>query len=212
MSCIQQFSDVTKNYLCRFYKILDEMIEGMTNAELTSSLSHNFIVQMIPHHRAAIEMSENLLQFTTFVPLQHIAQNIINEQTKSIENMQKVLSHCARLSNSEQDLCLYDRRFRQITQTMFSQMCNACSDNNINADFMREMIPHHQGAIKMSKNVLQYPICPELDSKPLLLRRKKGCWRCGVCFDASEVNKLPNIIARVHLSGSLPLPIFLRVT
>ena len=87
MSCIQQFSDVTKNYLCRFYKILDEMIEGMTNAELTSSLSHNFIVQMIPHHRAAIEMSENLLQFTTFVPLQHIAQNIINEQTKSIENM-----------------------------------------------------------------------------------------------------------------------------
>lgn len=48
MSCIQQFSDVTKNYLCRFYKILDEMIEGMTNAELTSSLSHNFIVQMIP--------------------------------------------------------------------------------------------------------------------------------------------------------------------
>lgn len=76
MSCIQQFSDVTKNYLCRFYKILDEMIEGMTNAELTNSLSHNFIVQMIPHHRAAIEMSENLLQFTTFVPLQHIAQNI----------------------------------------------------------------------------------------------------------------------------------------
>ena len=176
MSCIQQFSDVTKNYLCRFYKILDEMIEGMTNAELTSSLSHNFIVQMIPHRRAAIEMSENLLQFTTFVPLQHIAQNIINEQTKSIENMQKVLSHCARLSNSEQDLCLYDRRFRQITQTMFSQMCNACSDNNINADFMREMIPHHQGAIKMSKNVLQYPICPELDSilQAIITSQEKG--------------------------------------
>ena len=110
MSCIQQFSDVTKNYLCRFYKILDEMIEGMTNAELTSSLSHNFIVQMIPHHRAAIEMSENLLQFTTFVPLQHIAQNIINEQTKSIENMQKVLSHCARLSNSVEK-CLIQQSF-----------------------------------------------------------------------------------------------------
>lgn len=164
MSCIQQFSDVTKNYLCRFYKILDEMIEGMTNAELTSSLSHNFIVQMIPHHRAAIEMSENLLQFTTFVPLQHIAQNIINDKPKVLKTCKKSCLIVHGFQTRNRDLCLYDRRFRQITQTMFSQMCNACSDNNINADFMREMIPHHQGAIKMSKNVLQYPICPELDS------------------------------------------------
>lgn len=163
MKCKQQFSDVTQNYLCRFHKILDEMIEGMTSAELSDSLSHNFIVQMIPHHQAAIEMSENLLQFTTFVPLQRIAQNIVSEQTKSVENMQNVLSRCSRLSNSEQAQCLYDRRFRQITQTMFSRMRNACADNNINANFMREMIPHHQGAIQMSKNVLQYPICPELN-------------------------------------------------
>ena len=176
MNCSQQLSDVTTNYLCRFYKILDQMIEGITNAELTDSLSHNFIVQMIPHHRAAIEMSENLLQYTTFVPLQRIAQNIVNEQTKSIENMQSVLPHCAQLSNSEKDLCLYDRRFRQITQTMFSQMRNACSNNNINANSMREMIPHHQGAIQMSKNVLQYPICPELDPilQAIITSQEKG--------------------------------------
>lgn len=176
MNCCQPLSDATKKYLCRFYKILDEMIEEMTNAKLTNSLSHNFIVQMIPHHRAAIEMSENLLQFTTFVPLQRIAQNIINEQTKSIENMQNILTHCAQLSNTERDLCLYDRRFCQITQTMFSQMRNACSDNNINANFMREMIPHHQGAIQMSKNVLQYPICPELDPvlQAIITSQEKG--------------------------------------
>ena len=66
----QQFSDTTKRYLCRFYEILDKMIQGMTGAELTNSISHNFIVQMIPHHRAAIEMSKNLLLYTNFVPLQ----------------------------------------------------------------------------------------------------------------------------------------------
>lgn len=176
MNCRQPFSDATKNYLCRFYQILDEMIEGMINAKLTNSLSHNFIVQMIPHHRAAIEMSENLLKFTNFVPLQCIAQNIINEQTKSIENMQNILSCCAQLSNTERDLCLYDNQFRQITQTMFSQMRTACSDNNINANFIREMIPHHQGAIKMSKNVLQYPICPELDPilQAIITSQEKG--------------------------------------
>ncbi len=166
MRCSQELSQVTKEYLCRFYEILDNMICGMTGAELTDSISHNFIVQMIPHHRAAIEMSESLLQYTTLVPLQRIAQNIITEQTESIRQMQQALPQCARLANSDQELCLYGRRFHQITQTMFAHMNAACSDNDINGNFMREMIPHHQGAIRMSQNALQYPICPEL--KPIL--------------------------------------------
>ena len=41
-------------------------------------------------------------------------------------------------------------------------MRSAHSDNDINADFIREMIPHHQGAIQMSQNVLRFDICPEL--------------------------------------------------
>ena len=157
----QKFSNDTKSYLCRFYEILDEMIAEM-GADLTDSLSHNFIVRMIPHHRAAIEMSLNLLGYTTFVPLQNIALNIIKEQTKSIENMQDILSQCSELENSGQDLCLYQKRFRQITDTMFSQMRNTWETNDINADFMREMIPHHEGAISMSQNILRYDVCPEL--------------------------------------------------
>lgn len=176
MKCSQQFSNVTKKYLCRFFEILDEMIKGITCAELTDSLSHNFIVQMIPHHKAAIEMSENLLQYTTFVPLERIAKNIVKEQTQSIENMQNVLTHCSQFQNSENDLCLYKNCFSRITQKMFSQMQNACSDNNINANFMREMIPHHQGAIRMSKNLLQYPICSELDPilQAIIISQEKG--------------------------------------
>ena len=78
-------SQVTKAYLAQFYHILDEMITGMTNAELGESISLNFIHQMIPHHRAAIEMSRNILQYTTSPALEQIAENIITEQTKSIE-------------------------------------------------------------------------------------------------------------------------------
>lgn len=163
MNCSQQLNDETKRYLCRFYDILDEMIEGMNGARLTDSISHNFIVQMIPHHRAAIEMSENLLMYTGFVPLRRIAQNIVKEQTESIEDMKRALTCCERLLNARQDLCAYEKRLDGIKRVMFSQMRGARSDNNINADFMREMIPHHQGAIRMSKNALRFTICPELD-------------------------------------------------
>ena len=162
MADLRQFSTVTKNYLARFYDILCQMIQGMTNAKLTDSISYNFIVQMIPHHRAAIEMSRNILQYTTFVPLQNIASHIIEEQTKSIADMEAVLCRCGMLKNTDQELCLYARRFHQITETMFTAMRNACSTNNNNANFIREMIPHHRGAIEMSQNALRYPICPEL--------------------------------------------------
>lgn len=157
-----KLSIVTKDYLTEFHCILDDMIHGMKSAQLSDSISLNFIAQMIPHHQAAIRMSQNLLKYTTYIPLQDIALGIISEQTKSIEDMRKAECACKRPANSEQDLRLYQRRTDLIMEDMFARMKRACSDNNINGNFMREMIPHHQGAVEMSENTLQYDICPEL--------------------------------------------------
>lgn len=157
-----EFAKVTKDYLNTFYCILDTMIQKMTEAELTDSISYNFIVQMIPHHRAAIEMSHNILNYTTNLSVQSIAENIITEQTKSIENMQKIKCRCAELTNPGRDVCLYQRRVIQILHTMFTGMEHARSTNRLDCNFMREMIPHHEGAVAMSENALRYDICPEL--------------------------------------------------
>ncbi len=187
MICDQQLSGDTQKYLRRFYEILDDMIKGMTGAELTDSISHNFIVQMIPHHRAAIEMSESLLKYSELAPLRRIAENIIREQTQSIADMERALPRCEMKMNSRIALSLYRKRYGEITREMFSQMRNACSDNNINSDFMREMIPHHQGAIRMSKNALQYPVCPQLDPilKAIITSQERG-----VCEMESLLRKI----------------------
>lgn len=160
MQC--RFDDATKEYLYRYYCILDEMIWGMTSAELNDSISHNFIVQMIPHHRAAIEMSKNILKYTENATLHSIASNIIEEQTKSIENMLSIEDKCSGKCNSKTDLCRHQGRTEQIMQIMFSEMKCARATNQINCNFMWEMIPHHEGAVKMSMNTLKYNICPEL--------------------------------------------------
>ena len=79
-----KLSNVTQVYLNTYYMILKTMIKRMTTVQLTNSISDNFIEQMIPHHQAAIEMSQNILKYTTNLEVQGIATNIISSQTKSI--------------------------------------------------------------------------------------------------------------------------------
>ena len=122
MNCKCELSNVTKDYLERFHYILDEMIEGMTEVDLTNSISHNFIVQMIPHHQAAIEMSRNILKYTTFMTVQDIATQIIAEQTQSIENMLDVESACSELVNSQQDVSLYQDVYKRQLNTHWNTL------------------------------------------------------------------------------------------
>ncbi len=162
MNPCNELSIVSKNYLDTFYCILDEMIKGMTDVELTDSISYNFMIQMIPHHRGAIEMSQNILKYTTDIQLQNIALGIIESQTKSIENMQAIECKCMELGNSDNELCKFQNEMECIMQVMFAGMNDARSTNSINCNFLWEMIPHHMGAVRMSETTLKYNICDGL--------------------------------------------------
>lgn len=153
----------TKEYLFDFYNILDNMIENMTSVNLTYSISKNFIMQMIPHHQAAIEMSRSVLHYTENEKVREIASNIIASQTRSIEDMQSVEQSCSMITNSKQDVLLYQRQFQNIVERMFQGMEEAYANDNPTTNFMREMIPHHMGAVQMSENLLRFCICPELN-------------------------------------------------
>ena len=56
----------------------------------------------------------------------------------------------------------YMLSFRSITRTMFLEMKRAPRTERIPCDFIREMIPHHEGAIKMSESALCFSVCPQL--------------------------------------------------
>lgn len=169
-------SEDSKTYLCCFYQILDEMIQGMTTAGLNQSISHNFVVQMIPHHKAAIQMSNNILRFTENSFVRRIAQRIIEEQTQGIGRMEKALSTCNQLANPQMDLRLYQRRMDLIYREMYAKMGSALESNALAAIFMREMIPHHQGAIRMAENALKYDVCTELVPilRSIIVQQRQG--------------------------------------
>ena len=139
-------SRVAERYYARSREILGTMTLAMTTALETDSVSHNFIVQMIPHHQAAVEMAQNLLQYTTCVPLQELADRIIIEQTRGIETMQDALPDCGRPQNTETELARYAARYRRITAAMFARMVAAREAATLNAGHLLRMPPRHAGA------------------------------------------------------------------
>lgn len=155
-----------QNYLNVYYCILENMIQKMLQAPLSNSISYNFIVMMIPHHQAAIEMCANVLRYTKNETLQNITFQIIHQQTQSIKNMLNIIEDCKCCTNSHEELSHYHQHIDQILCQMFNGMKNARVTQDITSDFIYEMIPHHQGAIYMSKETLDNKICPQL--KPIL--------------------------------------------
>ncbi len=158
-------NDPMFNYLDAYYDILDEMKREITSAKQTTSISRDFITQMIPHHRAAVKMCENVLRYTVSEPVSTLAQTIIRQQTQDIVEMKAILCPCGTVCNNCQEVCCYRQRNMQILNAMFSAMAHV-SGVGVEQNFLREMIPHHEGAVQMSENVLNFCICQPL--RPIL--------------------------------------------
>ena len=175
----RMLSNVSKEYLSEYYEILDRMIERMNNVELRNSISYNYVAHMIPHCNAAIEMSKNILRFTTFLPLQNIADKIICDNRRDIESMKKVVPKCLEFLNVESDISIYQHRTAKIIRCMAQGMERACAGNRINIDYIKEMIPHRRVAVKISKNALDYDLCPELKCliEEILFTHEEGITR-----------------------------------
>lgn len=151
-----------KKYLYQFDQILNQMTEKMLSQNMTNSITINFIKCMVPHHQAAIYMSENLLEYTTYEPLREIANNIIKRQTEGIEQMEEIARITYGFQNMPQDVKCYIEKYLEITKNMIEKMKNAPRCININLNFINEMIPHHEGALAMCENLFQYRIDPRL--------------------------------------------------
>lgn len=151
-----------RKYLYEYFQILNNMENKMLNALVTDNITINFIRAMVVHHQAAIYMCQNLLRFTNDEPLEESARNIISVQTKEIAEMRDVALTTSGYSNSRRDVNFYEKAFLSITKKMICRMRNVPRSNNINLNFVNEMMPHHEGAIRMCENVLKYRIDPRL--------------------------------------------------
>lgn len=155
-------SQDAKTYLCCYYQTLDGMVQTMTTARLTQSVSHNFVVQMVPHHRAAVQMCENILRFTRDQAVRRLAQRAAGQLSLRVGQLEDVLEPCARLASPQTDLRLYQRRTDLICRDMYAEMGRLPEHNALAALFLRQALPLCRGAFRMAENALKYDVPTEL--------------------------------------------------
>lgn len=151
-----------REYVVYYINVLETMMCEMICTCKDESISGLFIRQMIPHHRAGINLAENILEYTENNRIANTAHSLIAENNDEIENLNKAIYCCDNVRNCGKDLCEYNRRTNMIMKKMFKEMNCIKIDNNLDCNFIRAIIPYYRGAVEMARTALCYCICEEL--------------------------------------------------
>ena len=124
----------------------------------TDNIDVDFLVNMIPHHQGAILSSKKLLETTKNEELIKLANNIINEQEKEVKEFTDLVKEleAKNTSYSDIDTAAVGNEMEYIMNIMMEDMSSIEVTNNEDINFLRGMIPHHQGAVDVSKKILEY--------------------------------------------------------
>ena len=126
--------------------------------EKTANIDIDFLANMIPHHKGAILSSQKLLETTSNQTLINLANNIITSQEAEVAEFTDLIKELEAKNTSYEDIDTVSigNDMENIMNKMMADMSSieAAADNDI--DFLKGMIPHHQGAVDVSKKILEY--------------------------------------------------------
>lgn len=146
------------------YKIIfNNMKKAMNAAPNTENVNLDFVLEMIPHHEGGINMAKAIVRYGSNPEVKKIAENIITSQSAQIPIMQQLKAKFEKEKPSNKaDLEKYIKAYDKVKDTMFKEMEDVEITDNVDVNFLQEMIYHHEGAIGMANNILKYTKDPEL--------------------------------------------------
>lgn len=129
-----------------FAGITPVLANGPAQDPDTAKFETDFMQKMIDHHHMATEMAKVCLQKATHEELRSMCQNIIDSQTKEIQEMQSWLQSWYQITKEPMMMAEGEQMMNQL---------NAASGDEFDKMFMQMMIEHHTTAIQEATPCVQ---------------------------------------------------------
>lgn len=150
-----------------------------TGATTANAVDQAFVRQMVPHHEMAVEMAKIARNQGERDEITTLADEVIAAQDAEIEEMRTIaaaqgveLDAMAGMDHSQHagggaDATVMDADLQTLDLTpeeagMAMNMAALTSAASFDREFIDQMIPHHQGAIRMARVQLEQGENPEL--------------------------------------------------
>lgn len=155
--------EVKQGYNEEYQTIFNNMMNAMNAVPNTGNVNLDFVLEMTPHHEGGINMAKAIVKYGSNPKVKKIAENIITSQEAEIPIMKKLKAKFEKEKTSKkEDSEKYLAEYNEVKDKMFKEMKNVEITDNVDANFLQQMIYHHEGAIGMAKNILKYTEDPEL--------------------------------------------------
>ncbi|MFT3981135.1 MAG: DUF305 domain-containing protein [Ferruginibacter sp.] len=155
--------------------LMDKMMTAMHAQKATGNTDIDYANMMLQHHQGAVNMAQLQLAQGSNEVLKEFSRKVIADQQKEIAVLGEYIS------KAKADLSPDAASFKNAMDSSMNTMMNAMPEqyNNIDKDFVAQMIPHHQSAVDMAKAYLRFgnaPVLKQLSESIITAQEKEISW------------------------------------
>lgn len=142
-----------KNAAVKAYRKASEKMHGEMDIPYSGDADIDFASGMVPHHQGAVDMTRVLMAYGKDAQLKELGQRIITWQESEIGIMKRwLVARGGQAAAVNEDAVA---AYKEAMAAMHKNMAITYS-GDADVDFVRGMIPHHQGAIDMAWVLVKY--------------------------------------------------------
>lgn len=151
--------DSLSRYLTEQDSIMMSMMDDMVIREKSGNASLDFLRGMIPHHEAAVKMAESYLSYDgKSEDLKTIARDIITAQKEELAQMNELVKTYEKEGKKDQkkEDAYLEQYSKMFADGSMSHHIDPADVDNLDQAFAEGMIIHHQMAVDMAKDIMEY--------------------------------------------------------